>query len=507
MTRHTIIRNGRLVDIEGREAPFRDILIEDGAIREVGPPGLAAPEGAEIFDATGLLIHPGLVNGHTHGVGTLTRGSRDRYDLALLLANAPAQGGHQSAEIKYLNTYLGAVEMLMKGCTTAFDLTFGVPFASTEDLVTMGQAYRDAGMRAVMAPMIADTPFYHAIPGLYDSLPDALKPLVSAGAETEAVLGAMRRALEAWPHDRDFVRLGVAPTIPLHCSDALFLGAVRLAREFGTVVQSHVGEAKFQAVAARERWGMSMVAHLERLDALGPEFSVAHGVWLDVDDMKRLAANGASVSHNPGSNMRLGAGIADSRGFLEAGVNLAIGTDGSASSDNQNMYEAMRAAFEVAAVRHPDMERWLTGPEIVRAATEGGAKETGFERIGAIAPGKRADIVFLALDHPNWMPVNDPTVQMVLVEDGTAVRHVMVDGRLVVKDGRHVGSDMGALARKAEAAKAELAELQGPALADAAKLEPFVTRFCLGLASKPYPVERFATCLCCEGKGFVAEAV
>ncbi len=505
--RHLIIRNGRLVDLASRSAPFRDILVGDGAILGVGPPGLAAPETAELFDAAGLLMHAGLVNGHTHGVGTLTRGSRDRFDLALLLANAPAQTSRQSAEIKYLNTYLGAVEMLMKGCTTAFDLTFGVPFASTEDLIAMGQAYRDAGMRAVMAPMIADTPFYHAIPGLYDSLPDDLKPLVGAAAETDAVLGAMRAALEAWPHDRDFVRLGVAPTIPLHCSEALFSGAVRLARAFGTVVQSHVGEAKFQAVAAIERYGMSMVAHLDRIGVLGPDFSIAHGVWLDADDMRRLADAGASVSHNPGSNMRLGSGIADVRGLLAAGVNLAIGTDGSASSDNQNMYEAMRAGFQVAAVRHPDMERWLTGPEILRAATEGGARETGFTGIGAIEPGKRADIVFLALDHPNWMPVNDPTVQIVLVEDGTAVRHVMVDGRLVVRDGRHLGSDTGALARRAEAAKAELAELQGPALAAAAKLEPFASRFCLGLAARPYPVERFATCSCCTDGGFSAEAV
>jgi 5-methylthioadenosine/S-adenosylhomocysteine deaminase len=509
MTRRTIIRNGRLLDLGGRAAPLRDVLVEDGRIREVGPAGIAAPDDADVFDAAGLLLHPGLVNGHTHGTGSLSRGSRDRYDLALLLVNAPAQTAQQSTEIKYLNTYLGAVEMLLKGCTTAFDLTFGVPLAPAEDVVAVGRAYRDAGMRAVVAPMIADLSVFRAVPGLYEALPEEMSGLVhepSAGAD--AVLAAMRAALASWPHDRAFVRLGVAPTIPLHCTDALFTGAVRLAREFGTVVQSHVGEAKFQAIAAMQRWGVSIVAHLDGLGALGPDFSVAHGVWLDADDMRRLADAGASVSHNPGANMRLGSGIADARGLIEAGVNLAIGTDGSASSDNQNMYEAMRSAFQVAAVRQPDMTRWLTGPEIVGAATRGGATATGFAEVGAIEPGKRADIVFLALDHPNWMPVNDAAAQLVLVEDGTAVRHVMVDGRLVVRDGRHLGSDMGALAAKAEAARAELARLQRPALAAAAELEPFVESFCLSLAARPYMVERFASCPhCARRDGFRAEPV
>ena len=505
---HTLIRNGRLLDLDNRAAPARDIRIVDGAIREIGAPGLPAPEDADIIDASNLLLHPGLVNAHTHGVGTLTRGSRDRFDLALLLVNVPANNAGQSSEIKYLSTYLGAVEMLLKGCTTAFDLTFGVPLATNEDLAAIGQAYRDAGLRAVVAPMIADLSLYRAVPGLFDSLPPGLQAgLAGPGADAGLVLAAMRAAFEAWPHDRDFVRLGAAPTIPLHCSDELFTGAVALAREFGAPIQSHVGEAKFQAVSAYERWGLSMVGHLDRLGVLGPDFSVAHGVWLDGEDMKRLAGAGASVSHNPGSNMRLGSGIADARGLIEAGVTLALGTDGSASSDNQNMYEAMRAAFQVCAVRQPDMARWLTGPEIVRAATQGGARATGFSSIGAIEVGKRADIVFLALEHPNWMPLNDPTVQMTLVEDGTAVRHVMVDGRFVVREGRHLGADMAALAVKAEAAKAELERLQAPGRTAAAALEPLVSSFCLALAAKPFHLNRFAACGCATQTGFCAQGV
>ncbi len=510
MTSFTIIRGGRLLDAAGRQAPLRDILIKDGAILEIGAPGMAAPGDAEVVDASRHLLHPGLVNGHTHGSGALTRGFRDRWNLEMLLMAAPRRFGNQSAEIKYLNTYLGAVEMALKGCTVAYDLTFGVPVATTEELIAMGQAYRDAGIRAVMAPMLSDISFYRAIPGLVESLPPELASLAASddGAATERVLELMGEALAAWPHDRDHVKLGVAPTIPTHCSEQLLRGSDRLVREHGTVMQSHVGESKIQVLAAQEFYGKSMLAYIDDLGLVGPHFSVAHGVWLDDDDMRRLADKGASISHNAGSNMRLGAGIADSRRMLELGVNLGIGTDGATSSDNQNMYEAMRAAQQVSCVRQPDHRLWLSAPEVIKAATEGGARLAGFDHVGAIAPGKRADIVFLTLDHPNWMPINDPANQLVLTEDATSVRHVMVDGRFIVRDGRHLASNMAALADKAEAARDEIASMNAGDMEIANRLEDAVTAFCRSLAAKPYSVERYAAfpCRCAPGEaGFTAE--
>jgi len=511
MADYTILRGGRLLDAQGRSAPLKDILIRDGAILEVGEPGLAAPEGAALVDASRHLLHPGLVNGHTHGSGALLRGFRDRMNLELLLLVVPARFASQTLQIKYLNTYLGAVEMALKGCTLAYDLTFGLPAASIEELVVMGQAYRDAGIRAVMAPMLADTSFYAALPGFREQLPAELAALVTedGGADTANILALMQQALHDWPHDRDHVKLGIAPTIPTHCSDELMRGSDRLVREYGTVMQSHIGEAKYQAVTAKQRYGKTMLAHVDELGLIGPHFSVAHGIWLDDDDMKRLADKGASISHNPGSNMRLGSGIADSRRMLDLGVNLAIGTDGPASADNQNMYEAMRGAAQVSYVRQPDHRLWLTAPEIVRAATEGGARMAGFDHVGAIEAGKRADIVFLTLDHPNWMPINDPAAQLVLAEDATAVRHVMVDGRFIVRDGRHVSADLPKLADEAEAARDHMRSANVEATARVAKLEEAVTAFCRGLSSTPYPVERYAAfpCRCETPSGFAAEAV
>ena len=438
------------------------------------------------------MMHPGLVNSHTHGLGNFLKGRADRWSLELLLASGGEMWDGQSLEDKYLNAYLGAVEMLMKGCTTCYDLTYGLPIASAEELTAVGQAYLDAGMRAVLAPMIADITFYKAIPGLFDALPEHLQAAVSApDGGADPVLGPMRAALHGWSHDREKVRLGIAPTIPLLCSDALIVGPrAREGIRHGAAVPCRRIEGAGGLGA--ESWGKSLTAHIDELGLLGPNFSVAHGVWLDDDDMRRLADHGASVSHNAGSNMRLGCGIADSRRMLELGVTLAIGTDAASCSDNQNMYEAMRYASLASNVRGPDYHRWLTTPEIIRAATVGGAAATGFKQVGTIAKGYKADIVFVDLASVNWMPVNDPANQLVLTEDATGVLHVMVGGKIIVENGAHRSCDMKALAAKVAATRARNLEAVKPAMALLAAVEDVVGHFCIGLSRQPHHIERYA---------------
>jgi guanine deaminase len=247
-----------------------------------------------------------------------------------------------------------------------------------------------------------------------------------------------------------------------------------------------------QAVVGLRLYGKSATEHLEDLGILGPDFTVAHGVWLDADDMRRLGDHGSSVAHNPGSNMRLGSGLADARGMLDRKVNLGIGTDGASCSDNQNMYEAMRLASFVSKVRGPDTERWLATEEVVEAATAGSARALGLgDRIGRIEKGWKADIVFLDLGHVNWLPCNDPTNQLVHTEDGAAVRSVMVGGRMVVEDRRVLSVDMAELARKAESARARLAEVNAPNKALFENLERAVNSFCPGLARTPYHIDRY----------------
>lgn len=490
----TIVRGGRVLDIRAHRADPADILLAGDTIDEIGAPGLAAPSDATTIDARGTLLHAGLVNAHTHAHGNLAKGMGDLWTLELLLTAGPWISGGRTLEDRYLSAKLGAVEMALKGCTAAYDLPLEWPAPSVEGLEAVGRGYADVGLRAVLAPMVADRSFFEAIPGLRDALPPELQAAVEAlrPVPWATSLAGMRAALRSWTLDRERVRLAVAPTIPHHCSDAFIRACADLAKEHGVGLHSHVAESKVQAVVGLQRYGATLTAHLDALGALSPHFTVAHGVWLDDDDMRRLGDHGASVAHNPGSNMRLGNGFADMHAMLERRVNVGIGTDGANCSDNLNVFEAMRLASLVSKGRCPDVERWVTTTQVALAATEGSARALGFEgRLGRLAPGYKADIVFLDLQHPNWIPLNDPTNQLVHTEDGGAVRHVMVGGRLIVEDRRLTTVDLAALRREAETARQRLAEVNAPTKALYERLAPVVSAFCPGLAHMPYHIDRY----------------
>ncbi len=489
-----IVRGGRVLDIAAGTADHADILIDSDTICEIGPPGMPAPQDAVEIPAARRLLHPGLVNAHTHGHGNLGKGMGDRWTLELLLTAAPWLVGNRTAEDAYLSTLLGAVEMVLKGCTACYDLSFEWPVPTADGLASAAQAYADVGMRAVVAPMIADRSFFEAIPGLMEALPTGLRSQATALRlpPAQATLAGMRRALSAWRFDREQVRPAIAPTIPHHCSDAFILGCADLARDFDVALHSHVAESKVQAVTGIRVYGKTQTAHLDALGVLGPHFTVAHGVWLDEDDMARLGDHGASVAHNPGSNMRLGSGIADARAMLDRRVNLGIGTDGSSCSDNQNMYEAMRLASFASKVRGPDWRRWLTTREAALATTEGSAKALGFAgRMGRIAPGYKADIVMLDLDHPNWLPLNDPVNQLVHTEDGTAVTSVMIGGRMVVENRRLLTVDLFRLGERVAVARERLAAANADYRRLYQALEPVVGSHCPGMARLPYRIHRY----------------
>lgn len=488
-----VIRGGRILDPAVRRADPADLLVADDTIVEVGPPGLPAPADARLVDATDRLLLPGLVNAHTHAHGTLSRGVGDRWTLERLLNAGPWVNGRRTADDRHLATLVGAVEMVTHGCTAAYDLTLELPVPTLEGIEAVAEAYAAVGMRAVVAPMLADRTVFDAVPGLREALPpgvaadvDRLRP--RPPAETMA---GMVDVLRRWRLRARGVDLAIAPTIPTHCSDELWTRARDAAAEFGVGIHTHLAESKVQVLAGLERYGTSLTAHLAGLGVLGPRFVAAHAIWLDDDDIARLADAGASVSHNAGSNLRLGTGVAPARRMLDRGVNLAIGTDGAVSSDHLNMFEAVRMAALVSRIASPDPDRWLSAPDVLRAATEGSARALGLGgQIGRIAAGYKADIVFLDLRHVRYAPLNDPATQVVFAENGTAVDRVMIGGRMVVEGGRVTTVDVSRLKARAEAAverlRAETAEAR--ALAD--RLEPVVTSHCGGLQARAYPVHR-----------------
>jgi guanine deaminase len=489
-----LIQGGRVLQPGCERFAPADLLVDGETIADVVAPGSVPPEGRQVIDAAGMLVMPGLVNGHNHAQGSLGKGLSDRWTLELLLNHAPWTGGRRTVEEKYLSAAIGACEMLKKGCTASYDMFAEFPLPTVDGVNAVAQAYADVGVRAAIAPMMADKTFYEAIPGLADALPDGLREqaLAIRAAPHAKSLDACREIFAQWRFERTRVRPALGPTIPLHCSDAFLCGCRDLGREHGVGFQMHVAESKVQAVAAQRRYGKSLVAHLDGLGLLQPGFCVAHGVWLDDDDRARLADHGASVSHNPGANMKLGSGLADSRALLTRGVNLALGTDGAGSSDNLNMFEAMRLATMVSRVRGRDLGQWLSAPEALRAATEGGARALGFEGlIGRLEKGYQADVVLLDLSAPHYVPLNDAVNQVVHCEDGTGVHTVIVGGQVRVQGGRFTAFDFDALRARADAAVERLAEVNHEARALAEKLEPYVNQYCSGLAATPWHVHAY----------------
>ena len=490
----TIVRGGLVLRGAECRAEFLDVLIQGDTVAALGPPGMAAPADAAVVDASDRLLHAGLINAHTHGYGSYTKGVGDRWTLELLLTAGAWLNADRSLADKALSATLNAAEMLLKGCTACYDLYAEAPVPTSEGMRAVAQAYRAAGMRATLAPMAGNQSFYETIPGLLQALPPDLRAAVGRfqPQDHRRILSEVDAFLRT-EGDGDRIKVALAPTIPLVCSDDYLLACRDVAADLGIGIHTHIAESKVQALAYQERYGRSVVAQLDALGMLNPGFVLAHAIWLDDADLRIVGERGASIAHNPGCNMRLGSGIADFRAMLDHGVNVGIGTDGSTSSDNQNMYEAQRLASLASKVLGPDYANWISTREALHAATEGSARCLGFGgMLGRIDPGYKADIVFLDLGHINWVPRNDVVNQLVHVEDGASLRDVMVGGEFVVRERRLVRVDLAALRGEVERAQERLRASTAERRELAEKLSKAVGAFCLCLAERPYHINRWA---------------
>ena len=490
---YQVIRNSRILDFDSRNVETADILIKEDTIKEIGRSGMEAPADAVVVDAKNQLVIPGLVNAHTHGQGSLSKGLGDQWSLELLLNALPWVGHGITLEDKHIAALLNAAEMVLKGCTAAYDMYYEFPFPSIDGIAAIGNAYSEIGVRVVLAPMMSDTKLFDAIPGLFDALPKEHQQTVQKLriATSDENINICKELLHQWPCDRLTVSPALGPTIPLHCSDG-FIGACRdLAIEYDIGVHMHLAESKVQAVSGIKRYGKTLTRYLDDNGLIGPKFTGAHCIWLDRDDINLMRDKGASIAHNPGSNLRLGSGIAPVRQMIDSGINLGLGTDGSASADNQNIFEAMRMASFVSRLVTHDPAEFLGTWEILDMATSGSASVLGWgNTIGRIAPGYKADLVFLDLNNVNFVPLNNAANQLINCEDSSAVDSVMIGGRMVLSGRQFTEFDYKKLCGDAQsiADRLSLANKDVKATMDA--MVPFVAQHCIGLACEPYHVHR-----------------
>jgi 5-methylthioadenosine/S-adenosylhomocysteine deaminase len=408
------------------------------------------------------------------------------------LTNGPWLAGTRDPETIYLSTLLGAIDMLSKGCTACYDLVYEFPRPTKEGFMAAARAYADAGIRAVLAPMVADQSLFRSIPGLVESLPPDLQTLVgrfelASGDRTIAAIEAIVAAKSEMP---DGIGIAIAPTIPHHCSERFLRDCMDIADRHALPIHMHIAESRLQAVVAHKTYGRSAVRYLADLGMLRPGFTAAHGVWLGEKDLDLLAEHGCSIAHIPASNFRLGSGIAHVRPMLERGIEVGLATDGANSSDSLSMLQAMRLASFGARVFTGSRARWLNAAEVVRLATRGGSKVLGLESCGRMARGACADLTFFDLDHIDFIPDTDPINQLVTCADSASVTDVMVGGAFKVRDRKVVSIDVAGLRSRVYDSVARLSATTGDARALAGRLEPHVVAFAETMSQEPLSIER-----------------
>jgi cytosine/adenosine deaminase-related metal-dependent hydrolase len=418
-----------------------DVLISDGKIRAIGPHEAGAGTGGDtdVVDLAGHLLIPGFVNAHYHSHDVLAKGCFESIPLEQWGLIAGPIANHRSLEEIRLRTLVGAVEALRNGITTVQDFS---SFAPMEDRIvdTILDAYREAGLRVIYSITVRDRSQLATILDAEEVVPPELRALVGEHAEApERQLAFVEEQLER-VGDRDgMVIWALSPSAPQRCSPRLLSGMADLATKHRLPVYTHVYESRAQRIFAERQYpqhGGSVIRYMEEHGLVGPHVNIAHGVWPDTAEMELLARTGTGVVLNMLSNLRLRNGVAPIAAYRRMGVRLALGSDNCSCSDIHSMFPVMKMYCLLGGIMEPEESAPLAA-EAMRLGTLGGARSADRAgSLGAIEPGMQADLVALDLSDPAFRPLHSVVRQVVYAETGRSVRHVWVDGRQVVRDGK-----------------------------------------------------------------------
>lgn len=437
-----LIRGCTTLSDSGASEPT-DILISGNRIEHIGK-NLPQTD-CEVLDGRGRLAIPGLVNAHLHSSEVLLRGSYDRlsFDVWGLYVYPLFRPRPLPARLIYLRTALVAVESLRSGVTCVVD-DVADETLSIEALAAVFQAYSDVGIRCNCSGNVMDLDPISGLPYASDVLsPDARRLVGTMTFPTPAEYREFAEEAIARFHDpTGACRFVVAPVAPQWCSEDMIATCVNLAESHRLNLLVHLLETKEQAVTSR-LWGRGgFIDYLRGLGALRPGTTIAHGVWLQEWELDELAEAGCAVAHNPIANLRLGVGTAPVQAMLDRGIPVGLGTDGLAINDRPDMFEVMRQAALLSRSLSPDPERWLGAEDVFSSATRGGAQCAALEDdVGELRCGYKADLVLLRMEHEPL--VRERMINSVVFSGGTdCVECVIVDGRMVLRDGAPLGLKM-----------------------------------------------------------------
>lgn len=433
----TLIKGGMVLLGKDYKPGQTDLYIENNNIVKIGKDLII--DDAKIINAEGLLIIPGLINAHLHSDENLFKAQFDNLPLELwMLYTYPTlMYGPFSERLIYLRTMLGAIEMIKHGVTLVQDDVSEYPkptLSGTDAVVT---AYRDIGMRASVTTNLCDKQWKDKLPFVAKMLPQDIIDAFPPAAKPEELYQLIEEMVEKWHNPGGMTNIVLAPVAPQRCTDEFFAGMNKLGEKYDLAIHTHVLETKMQQITGTEFYNRSLIEHMKDIGVLSKRTTIVHSVWLTDKDIELIAQAGASVVHNPASNLKLGSGIMPYAKIKKAGINMAIGTDGMSSNDNQSIFEAMKLCALLHKVTSPDYSIWPEAIDVFRAATYGGAKSTKrADHVGFIGEGMRADMVFLNMNTPAFTPRNDLIKHLVYCENGSSIVRVMIDGKTVVENGK-----------------------------------------------------------------------
>ncbi len=439
-----VITNGTVVTMnrEREVLAGADVLVRQGRIARVGKQGGVDGAPRRTIDARGMLVIPGFVHGHLHACQTLFRNHADGLELLDWLRDRiwPLEAAHDRASMRAAAD-LTFAELIKGGSTAALDM------GTVRHYDAVFESARDAGFRLTGGKTMMDVG--QGVPAqLRETTADSL-------AESLRLAGQWHGT-----HDGR-LRYAFAPRFVLSCTEGLLRQVADKARELSLRVHTHASESAAECDVVRQKTGNDNVAYLASLGISGDHVTLAHCVWLTAQEHRLLRESRTSVCHCPSSNLKLASGIAKIPELLAEGVRVSLGADGAPCNNNLDMLVEMR----LAALIHKPRAGALAMPpmQVLELATLGGARALGLEaEVGSIEPGKRADLAVVDLRGPHASPrVEDAVGQLVYSGRSADVRHVLIDGRVVMRDRELLTMDEASVLAEADVHAGRLAELAG----------------------------------------------
>ena len=437
----TLIRNATILTMnDALDIVQGAVSVREGRIASVGDEPSESHD--TIIDARGAYLLPGFIQTHVHLCQTLFRGYADDMPLLEWLRRRvwPMEAAHTPASLR-ASTRLAASELLLSGTTTALTME------TVHDTDVVFEALDEMGLRAIVGKCMMDSD--RQVPSrLQEKTRDSIDESV-----------ALRKRWDGRARGR--LHAAFAPRFAVSCSRDLLEAVADLSARDRVIVHTHASENRDEVEVVRQLSGG--LGNFEYLAATGlatPHLCTAHCVWVTDAEQALLAERDVKVLHCPSSNLKLGSGLAPVAEMRARGISVSLGADGAACNNRLDMFDEMRLAATIQAVRkHPGA---LTARDALWMATREGARALGMPaEIGSIEPGKRADLILVERDRPHLAPDPDPWSTLVYAARGTDVRLTMVDGEILVRDFGLTQQDVAEVTAEARTAAAELASRAG----------------------------------------------